>query len=53
MNEKTRCGPGIKVTKIPKYLWGFGIGLSHAFKETYLYINFVKWTINIGWIYKE
>lgn len=53
MNEKTKCGPGIRVTRMPKGVWSFGICLSHAFKETYLFINFVKWSISIGWITKE
>ena len=32
--------------------WSFGIALSHLFKETYVYINFYKWQITIGYLYE-
>ena len=34
-------------------MWSFCIGLSHFVDETYLYINFFKWTISIGFLYED
>jgi len=39
---------GIKVDRHGRGMWSFGICLSHWYKETYLYINFLKWSISIG-----
>lgn len=39
---------GIAVDKICDGGWSFGIGLSHDPKQTYLYINLIKWTLCIG-----
>ena len=39
---------GIKVDKQWKGSWSLGICLSHAFDETYVYINLIKWSISIG-----
>lgn len=39
---------GIQVDKLSKRQWSFGICLSHDEFETYLFINFFKWTISIG-----
>lgn len=53
MNEKFRYGFGAKGTKMEKGMWSFGINLSHALGETYLFINFAKWSLIIGWLAKE
>ncbi len=33
--------------------WSFGACLSHAFEETYLYVNFGPWCIAIGFMEQE
>lgn len=42
---------GITVDKICDGGWSFGICLSHEPEQTYLYINFIKWTLCIGRMY--
>lgn len=42
---------GISVDKMCGDSWSFGIGLSHDPKQTYLYINFIKWILCIGKMY--
>lgn len=39
---------GIKIDKQFKGMWSFGICLSHDIEETYVFINFAKWSISIG-----
>lgn len=41
----------IKTDKQPKGFWSFCIGLTHMLGETYLYINFFKWSVAIGFLY--
>lgn len=53
MNEKSNYGFGVKVDKYHKGAWSFGSCISHSFGETYLFINFAKWSISIGWLMKE
>lgn len=42
---------GVKIDKTPRGYWSFGVCLSHADDETYLFINFFKWSISIGYMY--
>ena len=44
---------GIRTDKHFKGMWSFCIGLSHFGKETYLYINFFRWSVSIGLLYEE
>ena len=53
MNEKTRYGFDIKVVPLLRGTWSFGSSVSHSFGETYLFINFAKWSIAIGWLMKD
>ena len=53
MNEKTGYGFSIKVRPLFGGTWSFGSCISHSFGETYLYINFAKWSISIGWLMKD
>lgn len=39
-NKKTKFG--IKIDKMYKGWWSFGVCVSHADTETYLFINFFK-----------
>ena len=39
---------GIKIDKLYKNHWSFGICISHQEEETYLFINLFKWSISIG-----
>lgn len=49
MNEKNNLKFGIKVDKMFKGSWSFGCCITHDFcGETYLFINFVVWSIAIG-----
>ena len=53
MNEETKYGFGIKTDTQMRGAWSFGSCISHSFGETYLFINFAKWSISIGWLMKE
>lgn len=48
MSNKTKFG--IKIDKMYKGWWSFGVCVSHADTETYLFINLFKWSISIGWL---
>lgn len=39
---------GIKLDPVWEKCWSFGICFSHQFEETYLFINFFKWSVSIG-----
>ncbi len=39
---------GVEIDKMRKHQWSFGICISHDEAETYLFINFFKWSISIG-----
>ena len=43
----------VKVDKIIQEAWSIGLCLSHWYDETYLYINLLKWSISIGFLYSE
>lgn len=32
--------------------WSFGIGLSHSEDEIFLYFDFYRWRINVGYFYE-
>lgn len=53
MNEYSGLKLGLKVIKNPKEMWSISIGLSHFVDETYLHINFFRWSISIGYLYKD
>ena len=44
---------GVKIDKHSDGLWSFGACLSHFYDETYLYINLFKYTVSIGFLYKD
>lgn len=50
---ETDVGWGISVERMMDEQWSVGFSLSHLWDETYLFINFFKWTISIGKIRKE
>lgn len=49
-NNKTKFR--IVVDEIPNGWWSFGVCLSHANDETYVFVNFFKWCISIGFLYE-
>ena len=51
MNELSKKKFQVKVTKVYKQ-WSFAIGLSNSDDETYILINFYKWSIAIGRLYE-
>ena len=53
MNSKKKLKFGIKVDKMWKGWWSFGMCLSHSLNETYLFINLIKISISIGFLNKE
>lgn len=53
MGEYSEYKFGVRVDKHVSGCWSFGSCFSHAFGETYLYINFLWWTICIGWLHQE
>ena len=53
MYDKSNYAFRIKVDKIAVDDWSIGSCFSHSFGETYLFINFFKWSISIGWLFKE
>lgn len=52
IEEKAKFG--IKFNKYEKdeQMWSFGVCLSHWLDETYIYINFYRYSISIGKILK-
>ena len=42
---------GIKFDKLPKDLWSIGACFTHAFEETYLFINLLFVSVSIGKLY--
>lgn len=53
MNENNNYKFGIKVDRMFDGSWSFGSCISHSFGQTYLFINFLFWSISIGWLMKE
>lgn len=53
MNENSNYKFGIKVDRMFEGSWSFGSCISHSFGQTYLFINFLFWSISIGWLMKE
>lgn len=59
MNNGKKSKFDIKINEHPNGWWSFGICLSHEEysphqeNETYLYINFFKWSISIGFMHEE
>lgn len=53
MNEHNKIRFRIKIDKNPESMWSFCIGLSHFVDETYLYINFFRRAIAIGYMYGD
>lgn len=51
MTELSKKKFQVKVTKTYKS-WSFAIGLSNSDDETYILINFYKWSIAIGRLYE-
>lgn len=49
--EETNLKFGITCAPIDNGMWSICIGLSHAWKETYLYLNLFKVSISIGRFY--
>lgn len=41
---------GIKIDKMFQGSWSLCVGISHAFGETYLYLNLLKVSISIGYM---
>lgn len=48
MREKQKGKFGVTGYKHIKGAWSVGIAITHDDYETYLYINFFKWSIAIG-----
>ena len=48
MSEICKTKFQIAVAKQPEGWWNFGICLAHDTVETYIFINFYKWSISIG-----
>ena len=44
---------GIRKWKQREGMWSFGMELSHWDRETYLFINFFRWSIAIGFLYVD
>lgn len=53
MNSLSKTKFRVKVDKHSDGLWSFGACLSHFYDETYLYINLFKYTVSIGFLYKD
>lgn len=52
MNEHNKVRFRMKIDdQCPDEMWSFCIGLSHFVGETYLYINFFRWSVSIGFLY--
>ena len=53
MNELNLTKFQVLVDKHPKGLWSFGMCISHANDETYIFINLFKISISIGKLYVD
>ena len=53
MNEHNGLRFRIKTDKYSNEMWRFGIGVSHLVDETYFYINFIRWSISVGYLYED
>lgn len=55
MGEDTKARFRVLLTKMnpEDRMWSFGMCLSHWAEETYLYINFFRWSISIGKLYDD
>lgn len=53
MSERNGIRFRIKTDKQPNNMWSFCIGFSHLVDETYLYINFFRRSISIGFLYED
>lgn len=53
MDEYNKTRFRIQIDKRPDDMWSFCIGLSHFVDETYLYINFFRWSVAIGYLYED
>ena len=55
MGEDTKTRFRVLLTKRSPEdrMWSFGMCLSHWAEETYLYINFFRWSISIGKLYDD
>lgn len=53
MSEICKTKFQIAVAKQPEGWWNFGICLAHDTVETYIFINFFKWSISIGKLYYD
>ena len=51
MNEE-KLKFGIDITKNDRGIWSFGVCLSHYGDETYIFVNFHRYSITIGKFYK-
>lgn len=55
MNEKDKAKFQVRYNKIGSKAWNICIGISHEdygeCPQTYLYINLVKWSIAIGFMW--
>lgn len=51
-NAKAKFGVLFEKQQPEYHMWSFGICLSHWEEETYLYINFFRWSISIGKLIK-
>ena len=52
MGEKQKGKFGVTGYKLFKGQWSLGFAITHDEYETYLYINFIKWSVAIGIIDK-
>ena len=43
----------VRVEKMWRGYWSFGICLSHNDDETYIFINIFKWNVAIGKLYED
>ena len=51
--SNTKARFGIDFVKHSSGMWSFGICFSHFDEETYIYVNFYRYSVSIGKIYKE
>ena len=51
MNEE-KIKFGIDITKNDRGIWSFGVCLPRYEEETYIFVNFYRYSISIGKFYK-
>lgn len=43
----------VKIDHVTERSWIVGISLNHWYDETYLFVHLLRWSVSIGFLYKD